>query len=182
MKKMLLFLIVCLFLIVPTVQAADVTLAWDAVNDSRVIGYKLYYGTASGVYGTPVDVGKVTQFKLTGVKEGVNIFFAVTAYESSTNESAFSTELPCWTLIPTKTGSGTITPAVATVISAINATTFTITPSAGNRIKDVLVDGVSVGKVATYTFPVGTKTSHTFAASFEVIPAIPSVTGLKLVN
>lgn len=182
MKKFLLLLITFLFLFIPMAHAADVTLAWDASTDSRVTGYKLYYGTASGVYGTPVDVGKVTQFTLTGVAEGKNIFFAVTAYESATNESAFSTELPCWTLIPTITGSGTITPSKAKVVSAITPQTFTITPNTGFRIKDVLVDGVTVGKVSTYSFPVGIKTSHTIAASFETIPVIPAITGLKLVN
>ena len=33
-------------------RADDVTLAWDANTDPGVMGYKLYYGTASGVYPT----------------------------------------------------------------------------------------------------------------------------------
>jgi len=183
MLKLVLVILALLFLLVE-VQAADVTLAWDANPDSRVTGYKLYLGTSSGAYGAPVDVGKVTQFTLTGVKEGVDLFFAVTAYDTPDKlESAYSTELPCWTLIPSVTGSGTITPAVTKVVSAINAQVFTISPSAGFRIKDVSVDGVSAGPMTSYTFPAGVSTSHSIKATFELIPApVPKATGLKLVS
>jgi hypothetical protein len=51
-------------------MAAQVTLAWDANTDPAVTGYKLYYGYASRTYGTPVDVGKVTQYSQTGIEEG----------------------------------------------------------------------------------------------------------------
>jgi hypothetical protein len=73
--------------------AAQVTLAWDANTDPAVAGYKLYHGTASRTYVTPVDVGKVTQYTLTGIEEGRTSYFAVTAYDSNGNESAFSEEL-----------------------------------------------------------------------------------------
>ena len=84
----LLSFLVCLFLICtgPSVTqglAAQVTLAWDANTDPAVAGYKLYYGTAPRTYGTPVDVGKVTQYTLTGIQEGVNCYFAVTAYDTN---------------------------------------------------------------------------------------------------
>lgn len=36
------------------------TLEWDPSADPSVVGYKLYTGTASGVYSTPVDEGLVT--------------------------------------------------------------------------------------------------------------------------
>ena len=43
--------------------------------------------------------------------------------------------------------------------------TFTIKASAGHYIADVLVDGVSVGPVATYKFA-GVKANHTISATF----------------
>ncbi len=46
---------------------------------------------------------------------------------------------------------------------------FTITPTGGSTIADVLVDGVSVGPVAGYTFP-GVAADHTIAASFASEP------------
>ena len=43
---------------------------------------------------------------------------------------------------------------------------FAITPDANHRIADVLVDGVSVGAVSSYTFSKVTS-NHTIAASFS---------------
>ncbi len=43
--------------------------------------------------------------------------------------------------------------------------TFTITPASCYQIADVLVDGVSVGAVSSYTFT-GVSANHTIAASF----------------
>ena len=73
----------------------SVHLAWDANTDPAVSGYKLYYGKETRNYNLSVDVGKVTDYVLTGVSEDTPIFFAVTAYDASRNESAYSEELEC---------------------------------------------------------------------------------------
>ena len=62
--------------------AAQVTLAWDASYDPEVVGYKLYSGPASRTYGTPVDVGNVTRYTVTGMEDGKTRYFAVTAYDA----------------------------------------------------------------------------------------------------
>ena len=54
-------------------------------------GYRLYVGTASGVYSQNIDVGKATSYAIT-LPKGVTYFFAVTAYDNSGNESARSGE------------------------------------------------------------------------------------------
>ena len=46
--------------------------------------------------------------------------------------------------------------------------TFTIMPNAGYKIKDVQVDGTSVGAVSTYTFD-NVTADHTIEATFEQI-------------
>jgi hypothetical protein len=82
------------FLILPAAAAdAKVDLAWDANTEPDLDGYKIYYGLASGNYGTPVDVGNVEQHTLTGLEEGKTYFLAATAYDLDGNESAFSDEL-----------------------------------------------------------------------------------------
>ena len=48
---------------------------------------------------------------------------------------------------------------------------FTITPDPATRSLDVLVDGVSVGAVTSYTFNDVTA-AHTIAATFAVNPAV----------
>ncbi|HEY5997776.1 MAG TPA: choice-of-anchor D domain-containing protein [bacterium] len=74
--------------------AAQVTLAWDANTEPDVTGYKVYYGTASGVYGTPIDAGNVTTYTVTGLTDGTTYYFAATAYDSVGNESGYSNEVP----------------------------------------------------------------------------------------
>lgn len=148
--------------------ATSVTLAWDPNNDPAVAGYKLYSGLASRQYGPPVDVKKVTQYTLTDVPEGVNLYYAVTAYDANGNESAYSIELPCFTLVPSATVNGVITPSKAIVVSNVTDRTFTITPAAGYTIKDVKVDSVSKGAIKMYEFTNNTA-NHTISATFEVI-------------
>jgi hypothetical protein len=49
--------------------AAPVTLAWDAVSDSDLAGYKLYYGFSSRQYSVNMNVGNYTMAKLSGLKD-----------------------------------------------------------------------------------------------------------------
>ena len=69
---------------------------------------------------------------------------------------------------------GIITPNGRVYVTEGEDQTFTITPVAGFAIADVLVDGVSVGAVSTYTFTKVTGT-HTIAASFKVSSETPGV-------
>lgn len=72
--------------------AGDATLSWDANSDPNVSGYKVYYGTATRSYGTPIDLGNQTNYSLTGLGLGT-YYFAVTAYNTSGLESVFSNEV-----------------------------------------------------------------------------------------
>jgi hypothetical protein len=63
---------------------------------------------------------------------------------------------------------GAIFPSGSVSVTPSNSQTFTISPNTGYKIKDVKVDGVSVGAVSTYTFSSVTS-DHTIEASFEAI-------------
>jgi len=63
---------------------------------------------------------------------------------------------------------GTITPSGTITIDPCSSQTFTITPNTGYKIKDIKVDGVSVGAVSTYIFS-NVTSDHTIEASFEAI-------------
>ena len=67
---------------------------------------------------------------------------------------------------------GSINPGEPLVVPEGSSQTFTITPDAGYQVDDVLVDGVSVGSVPTYTFSSVTA-NHTVVAMFEPINATP---------
>jgi hypothetical protein len=91
-----LFLLVCsIFACNLPVLAGDVSLAWDAVSASNLAGYKVYYGAASGTYQTPLSAGTQTSYTVTSshLQPGQTYYFAVTAYDSSGNESSYSNEV-----------------------------------------------------------------------------------------
>ncbi len=75
-------------------QAANVTLAWDSNAEPDLAGYIVYFGTVSRNYPTSVDVGKVNSYEVTNLAAGQTYYFAVTAYDSQGNESAYSNEIP----------------------------------------------------------------------------------------
>src|SRR5215510_9740452 len=64
------FAIACTFLHCLSAFAANVNLAWDPKTDSGLAGYKMYYGTSSRSYGTPINVGNVTSYIMTGLNSG----------------------------------------------------------------------------------------------------------------
>ncbi len=69
------------------------TLGWDASPASNVAGYALYYGTASRNYTVRMDVGTNAVSTITGLKEGLTYYFALTAYNAQKSESAPSGEI-----------------------------------------------------------------------------------------
>ena len=84
------------------------------------------------------------------------------------------TPLMFYTISSSVSTGGSITPAgTATVNSGANQL-YTITPATGYAIADVKVDGVSVGKVTSYTFT-NIAVNHTISTTF-VTSTSPSIT------
>jgi hypothetical protein len=69
------------------------TLTWEPSTLTNLGGYKVYIGTASGVYGTPITVGNVTSYLVANLGIGSTYYFAVTNYNTSGIESGFSNEV-----------------------------------------------------------------------------------------
>jgi len=74
--------------------ATSVTLQWDANTDSDLAGYKVYYQADSSSTpfeaNTPVDVKSTTTATVSGLDSNHAYYFAVTAYNSSGEESDYS--------------------------------------------------------------------------------------------
>ena len=68
------------------------TLTWDSASDPSVMGYKIYYGTASRTYQQVIDVGLSTTYAFSSLNSGTTYFFSVTAY-NSVAESCSSNEV-----------------------------------------------------------------------------------------
>ncbi len=84
------FAIICLL---SNSQARELIISWDRNTEADLAGYKIYYGTSSRQYTQFIDVGKINNFTVSGLSEGVTYFFAVTAYDTAKNESDFSREV-----------------------------------------------------------------------------------------
>ena len=74
-------------------DAASITLAWDPNSEPDIAGYKLYYGTAKGVYEFAIDLGNQATYTIPGFLERGDYYFAVTAYNVYGLESSFSDEV-----------------------------------------------------------------------------------------
>jgi len=103
------------------------------------------------------SVGAVTSYKFTNVKANHTI--------------AASFAIDTFTIVPTAGANGSITPDTTQTVAYGGSSAFAIAPAPGYFIKDVLVDGVSVGAVNNYTFN-NVTANHTLSASFDKVYTI----------
>ncbi len=73
-------------------DAADVILAWNAKQSPSIAGYRIYYGTCSGIYTSRIDAGKVTNLKISDLNRGQTYYFTATTYDHDGYESSFLDE------------------------------------------------------------------------------------------
>ena len=74
----------------PPPSVTTVTLSWAANTESDLAGYKVYVGTAPGVYGSPVTLGNVTSYTVSNLALGNTYYLAISAFDTSGNESPLS--------------------------------------------------------------------------------------------
>src|SRR3569833_3518952 len=106
-----------------SLRASSVNQTWEPSTDSNVVGYNVYYGTASHSYQTLIPVGNHVSAAVSGLSDGTTYYFAVTAIDAFGVESDFSTEIsshtsgngtPSISLIGDQTvNAGQATPAIA---------------------------------------------------------------------
>jgi hypothetical protein len=100
-----------------------------------------------------VSQGAITSYTFTGIEAAhtISASFAVTMHKITASAGA----------------GGTISPSGDIVLNKGTNQPFTITPTFGYRIQDVLVDTISQGAVSTYTFT-NVTANHTISASFVI--------------
>ena len=94
---------------------------------------------------------------------GTYTFTAVTAGHTVAASFAIDT----FTITASAGSGGAIDPSGSVTVGYGSDQTFTITPTLGYHIADVLVDGTSIGAMGTYTFT-AVAAGHTIAASFAL--------------
>jgi len=115
--------------------AATVVLQWDAEIDPAVTGYKVYYqsdssaqpyqGTGATQGPSPVDAQNQTMATIGGLDPAHAYYFAVTAYNASGLESAYSNLVTVPELVPPTVTAFTLPSTSSTLTVPI--TTFTAT-------------------------------------------------------
>ena len=80
---------------------------------------------------------------------------------------AASFAIDTYTITASAGANGSISPSGSVTVNHGGSQTFTITANTGYHVADVLVDGVSVGAVTSYTFT-NVTANHTIAASFAL--------------
>ena len=81
-------------------EVGTIRLAWDASTTNEdgspltdLKGYWIHYGTTPGAYAERTYTGNVTTYTLTGLTPGQIYYIAVTAVDTSDNESNLSNEV-----------------------------------------------------------------------------------------
>src|SRR6202521_5424685 len=137
-------IVLCLVVALP-VFAGQASLAWNGNGDPAVAGYMLYYGQSSHNYSAKVDVGNTTTYPIAGLLEGQTYFYAVTAYDSSRTESAYSNE------------------ASSTIPYAPPAANFSSNVVSGIVPLTISFTNNSTGTITAYSWNFGDNTSSTSA-------------------
>jgi outer membrane protein assembly factor BamB len=125
----------------------------------------LNYGDSQSFTITPNSGYHVADVLVDGLPVGAVTSYAFTSVaDNHTIAASFAVNLP-HTITASAGPHGTITPAGSMLVSDGGSQGFTITPDANYNIKTVVVDGVDVGPLSSYTFN-GVTTDHTITATF----------------
>ncbi len=131
--------------------------------------------TQAGRYGSadPLGAKLVVQGNIT---DGATLTFYVNGVAATptagwhsgetTKLDLTATITQTFTITASPGAGGTISPSGSVSVNYGASQSFTITPNAGYVLADVLVDGVSVGAVTSYTFT-NVTANHTITASFS---------------
>jgi hypothetical protein len=169
----------------------QVTLSWDPPTTNTdgtpltdLSGYKVYYGTTTKSYSQTIDAGNTNTYTVSNLSNGT-FYFAVTAYDVSRNESAYSNEVSktiqttsqC-TLTVNRTGNGTITGTGINCGSDCTepynqgtVVTLTASPGSGSSFSAWSGGGCSGAGQCILTMNANTSVTATFTGNTNTITA-----------
>ena len=172
-------------------EALNVTIEWDA-NAEAVDGYKLHYqadtsgppfnGTGADQGPSPIDVGNVTTYSVTGLPDGPTYYFSVTAYKGELESgysnvvSTGSTDTTAPTVTSANPASGSVDIGIDTAITAVfseamDASSITTTTFSLDNGATGTVSYDSTSRTARY--------SPSSSLNYNTIYTVTITTGVK---
>jgi hypothetical protein len=127
----------------------------------------VYEGSSQTFAIVPSSGFKVSDVKVDGVSKGALSSYTFTSVAANHTIAATFTALATYTIIASASTGGTITPSGATTVTEGTTQAYSIQATPGYKILDVTVDGVSQGKITSYTFS-NISANHSIAVTFDV--------------
>jgi parallel beta-helix repeat protein len=131
-----------------------VTLTWNANTEPFLNGYKIYYGTTPGTYGTPLIVGKVTSYRITNLQNGIPYFITISSMNDVGAESEKAPEISVTPIYDVTAPTSVITyPADGALIMGAQTIRGTADDGTGSGVfkVEISTDGGTTWAVATGT-------------------------------
>ncbi len=100
--------------------AGSLSISWTPIQDSLLAGYKIKFGTTSGIYSQSVNVGNVTSYVVPNLTDGTTYYLIVVGYDTSQVEGQASTEVSGAVLASTAVAASSITANGAVIIWTTN--------------------------------------------------------------
>jgi hypothetical protein len=131
---------------------------------------------------------KIADVVVDGVSKGAVASYIFTTIGANHTISATFTAIPTYLISATAGAGGSISPSGNTSAYENTDKSFTISADSGFKISDVKIDGISKGKISSYTF-VNITAPHSIVANFEEIQCdllilfgAPSIAPIASVN
>jgi endoglucanase len=115
----------------------------------------------------PAPGYKIADVRVDGVSQGAIATYTFNNVTSNHTISASFSQIINYTITASSGTGGTVNPSGAVSVAQGTNQTFAIAASAGYKINDVKVDGISLGAIASYTFT-NVTSDHTIIASFDI--------------
>ena len=132
-----------------------INLTWNANTEPYLSGYKIYYGTSPGNYGSPKITGNVNTYRVTGLTNGTKYYLTISSMNTVGVESAKAPEIEAVPMIdvdkPTSSISRPTTGAL--IIGSSYIITGTADDGSGSGVKkaEISLDGGNTWVAATGT-------------------------------
>ena len=78
---------------VRTAHAQTLEISWDEPAAATITGYRVYFGTMSGLYDVSTDIGHSTSYAFADPNDGAMHYIALSAYTADGLESSLSQEI-----------------------------------------------------------------------------------------